>query len=110
MRTGLRANQCHRHTCRVSLVRCHALAAARAARYGDHEPPFHTGRASDPDLGRAFIRAAAEALKPKGQLWMVANRHLPYEAELGVNFRDVKTHASDNRFKILWAANPARKG
>ncbi len=73
-------------------------------------PPFHTGRASDPDLGCAFIRAAAQALKPKGQLWMVANRHLPYEAELGVSFRDVKTHASDNRFKILWAANPARKG
>ncbi|MEL7258360.1 MAG: class I SAM-dependent methyltransferase [Pseudomonadota bacterium] len=73
-------------------------------------PPFHSGRTSDPELGRAFIRAAANALKPKGQLWLVANRHLPYEAELGAFFRDVKTHASDNRFKILWAGNPTRKG
>lgn len=72
-------------------------------------PPFHTGRSSDPELGRAFIRAAAAALKPKGQLWLVANRHLPYEAEMSACFRDVKTVVADNRFKILWAGNPARK-
>jgi len=42
-------------------------------------PPFHTGREARPQLGAAFIRAAAAMLKPSGQLLLVANRHLPYE-------------------------------
>ena len=45
-------------------------------------PPFHQGRAAEPDLGAAFIAAAARILKPSGQLLMVANRQLPYEAVL----------------------------
>ncbi|MDT9081655.1 methyltransferase, partial [Escherichia coli] len=53
-------------------------------------PPFHNGRAADPALGLAFIRAAAHALTPSGTLWMVANRHLPYEAALREAFREVE--------------------
>ena len=45
-------------------------------------PPFHQGRAAEPDLGAAFIAAAARILKPHGRLMMVANRQLPYEAAL----------------------------
>ena len=71
-------------------------------------PPFHTGRTADPDLGRAFIAAAARMLAPTGQLWMVANRHLPYEAALGDLFAKVEEVAGDNRFKILRAERPAR--
>jgi len=72
-------------------------------------PPFHTGRAADPDLGRAFIAQAAAMLKPKGQLWMVANRHLPYEVTLSERFGEVTEVAGDNRFKVLRATRPARK-
>jgi 16S rRNA pseudouridine516 synthase len=43
-------------------------------------PPFHQGRADLPALGQAFIVSAADALLPDGCLWLVANRHLPYEA------------------------------
>lgn len=71
-------------------------------------PPFHTGRAADPDLGRAFIAAAARMLAPTGQLWMVANRHLPYEATLEAHFVKVEEVTGDNRFKILRAERPAR--
>ncbi|QTN36703.1 class I SAM-dependent methyltransferase [Cognatishimia activa] len=71
-------------------------------------PPFHTGRAADPDLGRAFIAAAARMLAPTGQLWMVANRHLPYEATLEAHFAKVEEVTGDNRFKILRAERPAR--
>lgn len=71
-------------------------------------PPFHSGRAADPGLGRAFIAAAARILAPRGQLWMVANRHLPYEAELGAHFAQVAELAGDARFKILQAARPSR--
>ncbi|SEQ03137.1 class I SAM-dependent methyltransferase [Thalassovita taeanensis] len=71
-------------------------------------PPFHTARAADPDLGRAFIAAAAAALTPSGRLWLVANRHLPYEAALAQHFVDVTEVAGDNRFKIFCAARPSR--
>lgn len=71
-------------------------------------PPFHTDRNADPALGRAFISAAAAMLKPSGQLWLVANRHLPYEADLNRLFTAVSESAGDNRFKILHAQRPSR--
>ncbi|MGK7651168.1 class I SAM-dependent methyltransferase [Roseovarius sp. B08] len=71
-------------------------------------PPFHIGRASDPELGRAFIRAAARMLSARGQLYMVANRHLPYEGDLAANFGDVREIGGDTRFKIVQAARPSR--
>lgn len=72
-------------------------------------PPFHTGRVADPDLGRAFIATAARALKPSGTLWMVANRHLLYEATLTEKFKHLDEIAGDARFKILRARHPARQ-
>ncbi|MDO5641674.1 MAG: methyltransferase [Paracoccus sp. (in: a-proteobacteria)] len=66
-------------------------------------PPFHEGRAADPGLGLSFIRTAASLLTGAGRLWMVANRHLPYEAELARHFSDVLEIGGDNRFKILTA-------
>lgn len=67
-------------------------------------PPFHAlGRGERPDIGRAFITAAARALKPRGQLWLVANRHLPYEQALGEGFAQVQTIAQDGGFKIVRA-------
>lgn len=72
-------------------------------------PPFHTGRDADPGLGRAFIAAAARMLKPAGRLWLVANRHLPYEAETRRLFQDVNEIAGDAHFKILLAAKPRRR-
>ncbi|WP_416369105.1 methyltransferase [Tritonibacter mobilis] len=73
-------------------------------------PPFHSGRAAEPSLGQAFIANAARLLKPAGQLWMVANRHLPYEALLGECFVSFEEAAGDNRFKILHGVRPRRKG
>lgn len=66
-------------------------------------PPFHSGRADQPDIGRAFIRAAAGALRPGGRLWMVANRHLPYEAELRQVFSEVHKRAEAEGFKVFEA-------
>ncbi|UWQ28051.1 class I SAM-dependent methyltransferase [Leisingera sp. M523] len=72
-------------------------------------PPFHTGRTAEPSLGQAFIGAAAAMLAPSGSLWMVANRHLPYEVALGERFAQVREEGGDNRFKILHAARPKRR-
>lgn len=69
-------------------------------------PPFHTGRAGDPGLGQGFITAAAAALGPQGQLWVVANRHLPYEATLEAQFRDWQALEGTSAFKIFHASRP----
>ncbi|TBR38933.1 MULTISPECIES: class I SAM-dependent methyltransferase [Dyella] len=66
-------------------------------------PPFHQGREDLPSLGRAFIHAAAQALVPEGRFWMVANRHLPYEATLAERFNDVRTVVTQEGFKVMEA-------
>ncbi len=66
-------------------------------------PPFHSGRAANPELGQGMIRAASRALKPGGRLFMVANRQLPYERVLESEFKSSGETCRDNRFKVLWA-------
>ncbi|WP_187430565.1 class I SAM-dependent methyltransferase [Roseobacter fucihabitans] len=72
-------------------------------------PPFHTSRAADPGLGQAFMQAASQMLHAQGHLWMVANRHLPYEATLATLFARVEEIGTDRRFKLLHASRPLRK-
>ena len=69
-------------------------------------PPFHRGRAADPALGAAFVRGAARILTPQGRLWMVANRHLPYESVLDACFATHEELAGTPGFKLLTAAKP----
>lgn len=70
-------------------------------------PPFHGGRRSAaPERGRAFLAAAARALTPRGQLWLVANRHLPYEGALAGLFRHWEETGGDSRYKLLHAREP----
>ncbi|MGR3436296.1 MAG: class I SAM-dependent methyltransferase [Shimia sp.] len=74
-------------------------------------PPFHTGRAGTPALGQAFIAAAARALSPRGDLWMVANRHLPYEETLARHFARVEPvpgPPGSEGFKVVHATRPRR--
>lgn len=71
-------------------------------------PPFHTGRTADPALGTAFIRASRRMLAPDGSLWLVANRHLPYDAVLAECFLDVRDVAGDSRFRVIHATKPRR--
>jgi 16S rRNA (guanine1207-N2)-methyltransferase len=67
-------------------------------------PPFHAQGSMDrPDIGRAFIVAAAEALNPGGRLWMVANRHLPYESVLDARFGTTRIVTQSQGFKIIEA-------
>ncbi|HEY1125428.1 MAG TPA: methyltransferase [Sphingobium sp.] len=66
-------------------------------------PPFHSGGADDVALGRAFLQQARKALRPGGVLWMVANRHLPYEAELAALFSKVEPVKESARFKVVRA-------
>ncbi|MBZ9847111.1 class I SAM-dependent methyltransferase [Mesorhizobium sp. CA14] len=66
-------------------------------------PPFHSGRAAEPDIGAGMIRAASKALKPGGRLFMVANRQLPYEQVLSAAFASHAEIARDGMFKVFSA-------
>ncbi len=73
-------------------------------------PPFHTARNADPGLGQAFVRAAAGMLSLSGTLWMVANRHLPYDETLRACFHEVTEitppDGRDPAFRITRADRP----
>ncbi|WP_294534618.1 class I SAM-dependent methyltransferase [uncultured Rhodoblastus sp.] len=66
-------------------------------------PPFHEGGAESRSLGLAFIDKAATVLRKGGQCWLVANRHLPYEAALARSFREVRAVAEEGGYKIVEA-------
>lgn len=66
-------------------------------------PPFHDAGAEDRELGAAFIAAAAAMLRKGGTCWLVANRHLPYEAPLRAAFQRVDVRAEADGFKVFEA-------
>ncbi|MBL8299021.1 MAG: class I SAM-dependent methyltransferase [Rhodanobacteraceae bacterium] len=69
-------------------------------------PPFHQSRADEPELGRQFIRVAAQALVSQGRLLLVANRHLPYEQTLRGSFMQIQVLADTQGFKVIAAKEP----
>ena len=71
-------------------------------------PPFHNSRDADPGLGMAFLRAAHRGLAPGGTLWLVANRHLPYDPVLATLFRDVEVIGGDAAFRLTRASHPIK--
>jgi 16S rRNA (guanine1207-N2)-methyltransferase len=66
-------------------------------------PPFHQDGGEDKTLGQAFITSAAAALRKSGVLWIVANRHLPYEAILAESFSKVRLVGETGGYKIFEA-------
>lgn len=66
-------------------------------------PPFHEEGVEDKALGQAFVQRAQQMLRDGGLLWLVANRHLPYEALLAGAFSSVTLHADGHGFKVYEA-------
>lgn len=66
-------------------------------------PPFHETGGEDRSLGQGFIRVAAASLRKGGDLWLVANRHLPYEAILNEHFTKVRLAGETNGYKVYEA-------
>ncbi|MBW7922701.1 MAG: methyltransferase [Rubellimicrobium sp.] len=107
------ALDCARHNITDDRAAFHwadALAFTPARAWGGivMNPPFHHGRAGDPGLGHAFIAAARRGLAPNGQLWMVSNRHLPYEETLAAAFRKVIRLREEAGFVVHHATGPRR--
>jgi 16S rRNA (guanine1207-N2)-methyltransferase len=66
-------------------------------------PPFHDAGTEDRGLGQRFIQAAHQALRKGGTLWLVANRHLPYEPILAPLFKAVERRADGGGYKVFEA-------
>jgi 16S rRNA (guanine1207-N2)-methyltransferase len=66
-------------------------------------PPFHEAGAEDKALGQGFLRRAHQLLRKGGRLWMVANRHLPYEGVLTPLFASVALRGEAGGFKVYEA-------
>ena len=79
---------------------------ARPAHWVVCNPPFHVGRKADPETGVAFLGAAARMLVPDGVLWLVANRHLPYDRPLSQLFREVQDLPGTAAFRLIRASRP----
>ncbi|GGF83035.1 methyltransferase [Alteromonas lipolytica] len=66
-------------------------------------PPFHTGVKTDYRITREFIQGTRQHLLPKGTLYLVANRFLPYAELLAEQFSQPKLLTQDSRFSVYFA-------
>jgi len=63
-------------------------------------PPAHAGTANDLSAARAMFRVAVQSLAPHGLLLIVANRQLPYEADLAA-LGALRVAPAPGGFKIM---------
>lgn len=66
-------------------------------------PPFHIGTAMDTYIANRMFQQSYAALQRKGQLWVVANRHLQYESQLKKIFKNYKIILSNKKFVVITA-------
>ncbi|WP_134322753.1 methyltransferase [Cumulibacter soli] len=66
-------------------------------------PPFHAGHAVDEWVGLRLLEHAQAALRPGGQLYLVANRHLHYHRYLKQVFASVDLLESHPKFTVVRA-------
>ena len=76
---------------RARLFHCDVVGESISRKYDFvvMNPPFHNTEEEDIDLGRQFIAKAKSILKPRGTVYIVANKHLPYEKNLRELFTNV---------------------
>nr|WP_241263155.1 methyltransferase [Parahaliea mediterranea] len=69
-------------------------------------PPFHLQHTVDDFAGRRLFSQAARHLTARGQLCLVANRHLRYRPALARAFARVDQLAQNNKFTVWLASAP----
>jgi 16S rRNA (guanine1207-N2)-methyltransferase len=69
-------------------------------------PPFHQGQRTDYNVAHQFIRDAANILRRRGRLYVVANRFIRYEREMSEHFHEVGVVYEDNLYRVLLAVRP----
>ncbi|WP_051219610.1 class I SAM-dependent methyltransferase [Oceanobacter kriegii] len=64
-------------------------------------PPFHSGKETDYTIVETLFRQARDHLTVNGEVWLVANRHLPYEELAKGHFSQIEEMASGRGFKVI---------
>lgn len=63
-------------------------------------PPFHQGHDVNFEVSRFFVKEAARVLRPGGEIYLVANRFLPYPQWLHERFIDVTIVRENAQFTV----------
>ena len=66
-------------------------------------PPFHQGKDTNYQFAEQLFKQAKQHLVNEGQLWVVANNHLPYESWAKEHFANVELAAQEKGFKVIVA-------
>jgi len=66
-------------------------------------PPFHYQNAQTLEIALSLFDQARRVLRPEGELWVVANRHLGHHKSLAARFGTVRTAALNEKFIVLLA-------
>lgn len=87
----------------VAVDDCLTAQASHSADLILCNPPFHQEHVITEHIAQQMFRDSKRVLRKNGELWVVANRHLPYYHSLKRLFRTVKTVAQNNKFMIYQA-------
>ncbi|MFE9633452.1 methyltransferase [Streptomyces sp. NPDC006463] len=71
-------------------------------------PPFHSHHATTDATALRMFAQSRKALRPGGELWIVANRHMGYHTHLRRLFGNSEVVASEPRFVVLRAVKQDR--
>lgn len=69
-------------------------------------PPFHQGHVMDAEIGKRLLRQCVNNIAENGELWVVANAHLPYGTLLKQSFTDVNVMARNKNYHLWRASSP----
>ncbi|RUO78475.1 methyltransferase [Pseudidiomarina taiwanensis] len=93
-----------------TLIAQDGLAAEQGQyKYIVSHPPFHTGLATDYKIGAEFLKQSRQHLERGGELWLVANRFLPWPELLEQVFGRFERVAQDNKFAVYRAIHEVRR-
>ncbi|QBC43278.1 class I SAM-dependent methyltransferase [Iodobacter fluviatilis] len=66
-------------------------------------PPFHQQNTVTTDIALSMFTQAKECMSTHSELWIVANRHLDYQAALKKTFKQINLVAQNAKFVIIKA-------
>ena len=69
-------------------------------------PPFHRDSRQTLEVSEALIRRAPDFLNARGELRIVANRHLPYLKLFKTRFKEINILKSDRHFHVIQGKTP----
>jgi len=70
-------------------------------------PPFHQQNTITEHIAKQMFSDAQRVLRSGGELFVVANRHLPYQSQLKKSFGGFKLHNQNNKF-VIYHCNKRR--